>query len=65
MWLPSGAGIMIAMTHPVPNKIVLVTDPRATDSGADAVPVRRFRLARLPRDTGSPEPDAAVQAKQI
>jgi len=65
MWLPAGPGIMIAMTNPALNKIVLVTDPRATDSGADAVPVRRFRLARLPRDTGSPEPNSAGQSKQI
>lgn len=56
---------MIAMTNPALNKIVLVADPRATDSGADAVPVRRFRLARLPREAGSPEPNSAGQSKQI
>lgn len=44
----AGRGIMLAMTsRPTTSKVLLVAEGRPVSNDAPAVPVRRFRLARI------------------
>ncbi len=44
------------MSHPSrSSKLLLVADPRPASGGTAAVPVRRYRLARLRLDGRSPD----------
>lgn len=48
--------IMLVMTRPIrSSRLVLVADPRPASPLPDAVPVRRYRLARLRLEPRSPE----------
>jgi hypothetical protein len=62
MWgLPRG-GIMLAMTSPQrSSKVLLVADRRASAAEPGAVPVRRYRLARLRFDGRAAEPGSRFE----
>jgi hypothetical protein len=52
-----GAGIMRDMTRPAPSsRLLLIADRRPVPPGANAVPVRRYRLARLRFESRSSDP---------
>jgi hypothetical protein len=50
-------GIILAMTRPAPSsRVLLVADHRPPAQASSAVPVRRYRLARLRFDGRSADP---------
>jgi hypothetical protein len=57
MWHLGASGIILAMTRPVTSsKVLLVADRRPASTESTAVPVRRYRLARLRFDSRSADP---------
>ncbi len=56
------AGIMLAMTRSItPSKVLLIAERRGTAASAAAVPVRRYRIARLRLEGRMRDPEARFE----